>query len=147
MSKTAIHLALIESASHAGILARRRYLSEHGPHELGWSYANILDVEKRLQRQITKRGFFHLYLYTPGSDGGSVAHWMRITRLKTYRSPEVFNDPVDGCRYLVHSRMMIYSIEVLEREMALDSFRSADRRKPDLRHLELGFLFVVDPVA
>ena len=147
MSKTAVHLALLESASPPGIRTRRRHLHEYGPHELGWSYANILDEEKRLQRQIAKRGFFRLYLYTPGSDGGSVAHWLKITHLKTYRSPEVFNDPVDGRRYLVHSRMMIHSIEDLEREIALDSFRSADKRKPDPRHLELGFLFVMDPVA
>ncbi|TNF47740.1 hypothetical protein EP232_03135 [bacterium] len=147
MSKTAVHLALIESASPAGIQTRRRYLHEHGPHELGWSYINILDVEKRLQRQIVKRGFFRLYLYAPSSAGGSVTHWLQITHLRTFRSPEVFNDPVDGRRYLVHSRMTIDSIEDLEREMTLDSFRSADRRKPDHRHLELGFLFVVDPVA
>jgi hypothetical protein len=147
MSKMAVHLALIESASPAGIQTRRQHLHEHGPHELGWSYANILDVEQRLQRQVTKRGFFRLYLYTAGSDGGAVAHWLKITHLKTYRVPEIFNDPVDDRRYLVHSRMMIDSIGDLERAIALDSFRSADKRKPDPRHLELGFLFVVDPVV
>ncbi len=147
MSRTAAHLALIESASTDGIQARRRHLHEHGPHELGWSYANILEVEMKLQRQIAKRDFYRLYLYVQDRNGGSVAHWMRVSRLKTYRSAELFNDPVDGRRYLVHSRMMIQSIESLPQEMALNSFNSADDRKPDPRHLELGFLFVVDPVA
>jgi len=147
MSRIAAHLALIESASTEGIQARRRHLLEHGPHELGWSYANILEVEAKLQRQIDKRGYFRLYLYVKDRHGGSVLHWLRVTRLETSGSPELFNDPVDGRRYLVHSRMMIQAIETLEHEMNLLSFVSADGRKPDSRHLELGFLFVVDPVA
>lgn len=147
MSKNAAHLALIESASAEGIRARRYHLHEHGPHELGWSYSNILEVEKQLQRQIAKRDFYRVYLYVQNQEGGSVTHWLRVTHLKTYRTPELFNDPVDGRRYLVHSRMMIQSIEILPGKMTLGSFISADGRKPDSRHLELGFLFVVDPVA
>ncbi len=145
MSETPIHLALIESAAPMGVERRRRYLFEHGPHELGWSYTNILDVGDRLLRQIAVRGFFRLFLYVSNGDGGVVSFWIRITGLTTHREPELFNDPVDGNRYLIHSRMMIGAIEPLEKPMPLESFRSADRRKPDARHLELGFLFVVDP--
>lgn len=145
MSETAVFLALIESASSSGIETRRYYLSEHGEHEMGWSYANILEVGVRLQRQIRRRGFFRLFLYTPNGDDGAVTHWMRITTLTTYKEPAVFNDPADGKRYLVHSRMTISSINELDPAFSLESFRSIDRRRPDTRHLELGFLFVVDP--
>lgn len=145
MSETPAYLALIESASLKGVENRRRYLFEHGPHELGWSYANILDVGDRLLRQIAVRGFFRLFLYIPRGSTASVFFRTLITGLKTYGKPEIFNDPVDEKRYLIHSKMMISAIEPLETPMPLDSFRSADARKPDARHLELGFLFVVDP--
>ncbi|UCF30066.1 MAG: hypothetical protein JSV26_08255 [bacterium] len=145
MSETAAFLALIESASSRGVEARRRFLGEHGEHEMGWSYANIGEVDSRLNRQIGRKGFFRLFLYVPREGGGSVTHWMRITGLKTYSRPTVFNDPADGRRYLVHSRMVISSIETLDPALRLESFRSIDNRKPDPRHLELGFLFVVDP--
>lgn len=145
MSEIPAYLALIESASLKGVERRRRYLFEHGPHELGWSYANILEVGGKLLRQIAGRGFFRLFLYVPRDDNGSVLFRTKITALTTYRKPEIFNDPVERKRYLVHSRMMISAIEPLERPMPMDSFRSADRRKPDVRHLKLGFLFVVDP--
>ena len=147
MSETPAHLALIETASPKGVENRRRYLFEHGPHELGWSYANILEVSERLLRQIRARGFFHLFLYIPGDNGGSVLFRAKITGLTAHQKPEVFKDPVDGQRYLVHSRMMVSAIEPMEKPMLLKAFRSADLRKPDPRHLELGFLFVVDPEA
>ncbi|MDF1535972.1 MAG: hypothetical protein P1S46_05640 [bacterium] len=144
MSEMAAFMALIETASTEGILTRRRYLREHGPQEMGWSYDNILWVEKRLMRQIDRKGFFRIYLYT-GNGDGEVRYRMKVTGLRTYRQPEVFSDPVDGRRYLVHSRMSIDSIEELDNVRTLSDFASVDMRKPDVRHLQLGFLFVVDP--
>lgn len=145
MSETAAFLALVETASDPGVQGRRLYLGEHGPHELGWSYANILEVDGRLQRQISRKGFFRLYLFVHDDGDGSVAYWMRITSLKTYREPVLFNDPVDGKKYLIHSKMVISAIEELDPRLPLEAFRSTDRRRPDRRHLKLGFLFVVDP--
>ena len=147
MYETPSHIALIESASIEGVESRKRHLLENGPHELGWSYSNILDVGRRLQNQIRKRGFFRLYLYIPDSGNGKILYWMKITNLKTFRKPELFADPVDGRRYLIHSRMLIQSIEDIREERELSGFRSADRRWPDPRHLALGFLFAVDPEA
>jgi hypothetical protein len=70
---------------------------------------------------------------------------MKVTALTTYRKAEVFTDPVDGKRYLVHSRMIIDSIDKLEKARTLGEFMSVDSRKLDVRHLQLGFLFIVDP--
>lgn len=145
MSETAAFLALIESASLTGIEARLNFLREHGEHEMGWSYANILEVDIRLQRQIDHRGFFRLFLYVHDDGVDSVTHCMRITGLRTFPEPAVFTDPMDEKRYLVHSRMKISSIDRMVAPLTLGSFRSIDRRKPDARHLDLGFLFVVDP--
>ena len=138
-------MALIESASALGVEARKRFLVENGPNEFGWSYDNVLKVSRRLKNQISKKGFFRLYLYTADFDAGKVRYWMRVTDLKTYETSQLFSDPADGYRYLVHSRMIIDSISTMETSRELSFFRSADRRKPDPRHLELGFLFVVDP--
>ena len=44
MSETAAYMALIETASPEGVQGRLQYLAKHGPHDMGWSYANILDV-------------------------------------------------------------------------------------------------------
>lgn len=145
MSEIPSHIALIESASVEGVEARRRHLVENGPHELGWNYSNILDVGRRLKNQIRIRGFFRLYLYIPGSGNGKILYWMKVTDLATFRKPELFSDPVDGRKYLVHSKMLIESIEDTHGAMELSGFRSADHRRPDSRHLQLGFLFVVDP--
>jgi hypothetical protein len=41
--------------------------------------------------------------------------------------------------------MRVESITELARPRGLSEFKSVDKRKPDLRHLQLGFLFVVDP--
>jgi len=144
MSETAAYMALIETASPEGVLSRQQHLSKHGPHDLGWSYANILETAGKLQRQLLKKGFFRVYLYIPDNPG-AVRYSMKISRLSTYQEAELFNDPVDGCRYLIHSRMRIESISILARPMDLDEFMSVDKRKLDIRHLQLGFLFVVDP--
>lgn len=144
MSETAAYMALIETASPEGVESRLQFLANHGPHEMGWSYANILEVEKPLKRQLKKKGFFRVYLFVSNGEN-SVRYSMRIVDLITYRKPQLFNDPADGRRYLVHSRMKIQSITELPRAIELSEFLSIDRRKPDLRHLQLGFLFVVDP--
>jgi hypothetical protein len=143
MSKTAAYMALMETASISGIDARRHYLREHGSHELGWSYDNILQVAPVLKRQLEKKGYFRVYLYLP--DLEEVRYVMKITRLRTSNKREPFVDPVDKRRYLVHSIMTIQSIEELANPMDLSDFLSVDKRKPDVRHLTLGFLFVVDP--
>jgi hypothetical protein len=144
MSKTAAYMALIETASPEGVQNRRQYLAKHGPHDLGWSYANILEVDQALRRQVLKKGFFRVYLHVLNGDG-AVRYSMNISDLTTYREPELFNDPVDGRSYLVHSRMRVESITELDRTRTLSEFMSVDKRKPDIRHLQLGFLFVVDP--
>jgi hypothetical protein len=144
MSETAAYMALIETASALGVESRRRYLKECGPHEMGWSYANILEVAPILQRQLKKKGFFRVYLYVPDLDQG-VRFVMKVTTFRVFQSREVFQDPVDARRYLVHSRMTINSIDELYPPMNLSDFHSIDKRKPDIRHLQLGFLFVVDP--
>jgi len=144
MSETAAYMALIETASPEGVESRLQYLSKHGPHEMGWSYANILDVAHILERQLPRKGFFRVYLYI-GNGERAVRYSMKVDQLKTYRKPEIFNDPVDGRHYLIHSRMRIKSITELARPMDLGEFKSVDGRKPDVRHLQLGFLFVVDP--
>jgi len=144
MSETAVFMALIETASIRGVESRCHYLREHGPHELGWSYANILEVAPVLQRQLKKKGFFRVYLYVPESDGG-VRYALKIISLKTFARPETFTDPVDDRWYLVHSRMTIRFIDEISPPMRLSEFLSIDKRKPDVRHLGLGFLFVVDP--
>lgn len=144
MSEIAAYMALIETASTPGVESRRRYLKEHGPHEMGWSYANILEVAPVLQRQLKKKGFFRVYLYVPDQDQG-IRFVMKITTFRTFHRREVFQDPVDARRYLVHSRMTINSIDELSPPMNLSDFHSIDKRKPDIRHLQLGFLFVVDP--
>ncbi|UCG39637.1 MAG: hypothetical protein JSV00_05300 [bacterium] len=144
MSETAAYMALIETASVRGVQTRIRYLKEHGAHEMGWNYANILDVGPALLRQLQRKGFFRVYLCIP-DENGSVRYAMKITALRTFNRPEIFRDPVDGRRYLVHSRMLIHSIEELDRPRKLTDFTSIDMRKPDIRHLQLGFLFVVDP--
>ncbi len=144
MSETAAYMALIETASPEGVLSRLQYLTKHGPHDMGWSYANILDVEQVLKRQLPRKGFFRVYLHVSNSESG-VRYSMNIVDLKTYQEPELFNDPVDGRRYLVHSRMRVETITELARPRELSEFMSVDRRKPDIRHLQLGFLFVVDP--
>lgn len=144
MSETAAYMALVETASVSGIDKRLNYLRERGPHEMGWSYANILQVAPVLQRQLERKGFFRVYLYLPDLDPG-VRYAMEVTGLRTYSQPEVFVDPVDKRRYLVHSVMTIRSIEELVCPMDLRDFLSVDKRKPDIRHLTLGFLFVVDP--
>ena len=144
MSETAAFMALLETASMEGVQGRQQYLSKHGPHELGWSYANILDVDHILKRQLQKKGFFRVYLYISNGESG-VRFRMNISDLKTYREPENFYDPVDRRRYLVHSKMRVESITELPEPMELGRFLSVDKRKPDLRHLQLGFLFVVDP--
>ena len=145
MSETAAHIALVQTASAEGVEIRRRHLSEHGRHELGWSYANIQTVERRLRRQLAARGFFRVYLFIPEDDGGSVRYRMRITALRTYAAPRLFVDPVDRHRYLVHSRMTIDTVDEMPEPLPLEWFRSVDERHPDIRHLQLGFLFVVDP--
>lgn len=137
-------MALIETASPEGVASRQQYLKKHGPHDMGWSYANILDVSAALKRQLDRKGFFRIYLHLPNG-GGSVRYSMEVEDLRTYSDPEIFNDPVDGRGYLVHSRMKVRSITELGRPRDLGEFMSVDRRKPDLRHLQLGFLFVVDP--
>lgn len=144
MSEMAAFMALIETASAEGIRTRQRYLKEHGPHEIGWNYVNILDVERSLVRQLDRKGFFRIYLHT-GNGYGEVRYCMKVTGLRTCRQPEVFSDPVDGRRYIVHSRMTIDSIDELDKVRTLSEFASVDSRKPDVRHLQLGFLFVVDP--
>jgi len=144
MSETAAFMALIETASKEGVESRLQHLAKHGPHELGWNYANILEVAHILQRQLPRKGFFRVYLYTVNGEG-RVRYSMKVDQLRTYQKPEIFNDPVDGRQYLVHSRMRVRSITELARPLALGEFKSVDRRKPDLRHLQLGFLFVVDP--
>ena len=137
-------MALIETASPEGVERRFQYLADNGPHEMGWSYANILEVDSALKRQLQRKGFFRLYLHVANGESG-VRYSMKIVDLKTFREPELFNDPVDGRRYLVHSRMMIQTITKLKPTRELSEFISVDRRKPDMRHLQLGFLFVVDP--
>jgi hypothetical protein len=144
MSEIAAYMALVETASVSGIDSRLHYLREHGPHEMGWSYANILQVAPVLERQLEKKGFFRVYLYLPDFKRG-VRYAMEITALRTCKKPEIFVDPVDKRRYLVHSIMTIRSIEKLAHPMNLSDFLSIDKRKPDIRHLALGFLFVVDP--
>lgn len=144
MSETAVYMALIETASPEGVQSRLQYLTKYGPHDMGWSYANILDVVQTLKRQLLGKGFFRVYLHVSNGESG-VRYSMNITHLETCQEPELFNDPVDGRRYLVHSRMRIESITELTRPRALNEFMSVDRRKPDIRHLQLGFLFVVDP--
>ncbi|MGD8352838.1 MAG: hypothetical protein PVJ01_01630 [Pseudomonadota bacterium] len=144
MSETAAYMALIETASSEGVWTRQQHLVKHGPHELGWSYANILEMADKLQRQLLHKGFFRVYLYVPDSPG-AVRYSMKISRLSTYRKAQMFNDPVDNRRYLIHSRMRIESISELQQPMGLEEFVSVDKRKPDIRHLQLGFLFVVDP--
>lgn len=144
MSETAAYLALIETASPEGVENRLQHLAKHGPHEMGWSYANILDVEKSLKRQLEKKGYFRVYLHVSNGEG-SVRYSMKVVDLITFKEPQLFNDPVDGRRYLVHSRMKIQAITRLQQPRKLTEFMSIDRRKPDLRHLLLGFLFVVDP--
>jgi hypothetical protein len=144
MSEMAAFMALIETASAEGIIARQRYLKEHGPHEIGWNYVNILEVERSLVRQLDRKGFFRIYLHT-GNGYGEVLYCMKVTGLRTFRQPEVFSDPVDGRRYMVHSRMTIDSIDELDKVRKLSEFASVDSRKPDVRHLQIGFLFVVDP--
>jgi hypothetical protein len=147
MNETALHMALLETASAEGIRARARHLKEHGAHELGWSYKNILDAEKALNRQLDKRGYFHLYLFLPGFEDGKVTHRMRITALVTSARQVPFKDPVDGRNYLVHSHMTVDSVEGLREQYMLAELKSTDNRKPDIRHLQLGFLFIVDPEA
>ena len=137
-------MALIETASLEGVLSRQQHLKEHGPHQMGWNYANILDVSGVLKRQIERKGFFRVYLHLPNGRG-SVRYSMDIEDLETFPEPQIFNDPVDGRRYLVYSKMTVRSISELERARDLSEFMSVDRRKPDVRHLQLGFLFVVDP--
>ena len=144
MSETAAYIALIETASLEGVQGRKQYLEKHGPHYMGWSYANILEVAPKLSRQLVIKGFFRVYLHIPGSNGG-VRYRMNVVDLVTYNEPEPFSDPVDNRRYQVHSKMKIRSIEELEHIRGIDEFKSIDRRKPDMRHLQLGFLFVVDP--
>lgn len=144
MSETAAYMALIETASPEGVLSRLQYLKKHGPHEMGWSYANILDVARTLDRQLKKKGFFRVYLYVSNGEKG-VRYSMKVRDLVTYREPYIFNDPVDGRSYLVHSRMKVESITELAQPRDLSDFKSVDKRKPDIRHLQLGFLFVVDP--
>jgi hypothetical protein len=144
MSETAAYMALVETASVRGVEGRLHHLKEHGPHEMGWSYANILEVAQTLHRQLRKKGFFRVYLYIPDADEG-VRFAMKIIGLRIFEKPVVFKDPVDGRRYLVHSRMTIGSIDELVPPMKLVNFLSIDKRKPDIRHLTLGFLFVVDP--
>ncbi len=144
MSDIAAFMALIETASTRGVESRRRYLKEHGPHEMGWSYSNILEVVPALQRQLRKKGFFRVYLFIPELDRG-IRYVLKVTSLKTSAKPEVFTDPVDNRRYVVHSRMTIRSIDEIFPPMRLSEFLSIDKRKPDIRHLALGFLFVVDP--
>jgi len=144
MSETAAYMALIETASPEGVLGRLLYLAKHGPHELGWSYANILDMDQALNRQLLRKGFFRVYLHISNGEN-NVRYSMNIGHLTTYRKPELFNDPVDGRAYLVHSRMRVESITELARPRHLSEFKSVDIRKPDIRHLQLGFLFVVDP--
>ena len=144
MSEMAAFMALIETASAEGIITRRRYLKENGPHEMGWNYENILEVERSLVRQLGRKGFFRVYLHIVNGSG-EVRFAMRVTALMTYRQPVVFTDPVDGKRYLVYSRMTIHSIDELESARTLSDFKSVDSRKLDVRHLQLGFLFVVDP--
>ena len=70
MSEMAAFMALIETASAEGITTRRRYLKENGPHEVGWNYDNILEVERSLVRQLGRKGFFRIYLYA-GNGGGN----------------------------------------------------------------------------
>lgn len=144
MSETAAYMALVETASPEGVFSRQQYLKKHGAYDMGWSYANILDVAQALERQLQKKGFFRVYLLVSNGEQG-VRYSMRIEDLKTYRDPEIFKDPVDGRSYMVHSRMRVGSINELTRPRDLDEFISVDRRKPDVRHLQLGFLFVVDP--
>jgi hypothetical protein len=144
MSETAAFVALIETASTVGVESRIRYLKEYGPHEMGWSYANIRDMAPILRRQLVKKGYFRVYLSIPELDF-DIRYSLKITSVKTFPRPEVFTDPVDGRRYLVHSRMMIRSIDEIVPPRKLSGFLSIDRRKPDVRHLALGFLFVVDP--
>ena len=144
MSRTAAFIALVETASRQGVEARSRYLKEHGPHEMGWSYANVLEVAPLLQRQLKVKGFFRIYLYLPDPDR-AVPFALRATALRTFADRQMFRDPADGRGYLVHSRMTIQSIDPIRPPRALGDFMSIDRRKPDARHLDLGFLFVVDP--
>ena len=144
MSETAAYMALIETASPEGVFNRLQYLKKHGAHDMGWSYANILEVAQALERQLLKKGFFRVYLLVSNGEN-NVRYSMNIEDLTTYRKPEVFKDPVDSRSYLVHSRMRIGSITELTRPRDLGEFMSIDRRKPDIRHLQLGFLFVVDP--
>jgi hypothetical protein len=144
MSETAAYIALIETASLAGVQSRQQYLNDHGPHDMGWNYANIHEVSGKLERQLEIKGFFRVYLHIPDNDNG-VRYSMNMIDLATYREAEPFTDPVDHRRYLVHSKMRVESISELERTRDFSEFKSVDRRKPDLRHLQLGFLFVVDP--
>jgi hypothetical protein len=142
-------LALVETASAQGVEARRRVLREQGAFDLGWSYANILDAAPRLSRQLAERGYFRLYLYLPGPEGGEgeVRCALRVAELAAFTRPESHTDPVDGRRYLVHSRMTVTAIEDIFPPRRLSSFASADGRHMDPRHLELGFLFVSDEGA
>ena len=144
MSETAVYIALMETASQEGVQSRQQYLNKYGSHDMGWNYANILEVAPKLSRQLLRRGFFRVYLYTPGT-GGGVRYYMKMVDLVTYTEPEPFTDPVDNRRYQVHSIMKIQSISELKRTRDLGEFKSVDRRKPDLRHMQLGFLFIVDP--
>jgi len=144
MSRSAVFMALVGTASREGIDSRKRHLKEHGPSEMGWNYANILEVEEWLRRQLKVKGFFRIYLYLPEPDK-AVCFALRISAFRTYQRPQVFLDPVDGGIYLIHSRVTIRSIEPVDPPKGLGDFTSIDRRRLDVRHLELGFLFVVDP--
>ncbi len=142
-------LALVETASLEGVEARRRVLREQGAFDLGWSYANILEAAPRLSRQLAERGSFRLYLYLPGPEGGEgeVRHALQVVDLAAFPRPESHTDPVDGRRYLVHSKMRVAAIEDISPPRRLSSFASADGRHMDPRHLELGFLFVSEGPA
>lgn len=137
-------MALVGTASREGIESRKRHLKEHGPGEMGLNYANILEVEEGLRRQLKVKGFFRIYLYLPEPDN-AVCFSMKISSFRTYQRPQVFLDPLDGRMYLIHSRVTIRSIDELDPPKGLGDFTSIDRRRLDARHLELGFLFVVDP--
>ncbi len=144
MSRTAAFIALVQTASRQGVETRIHYLKEHGPHEMGWSYSNILEAEPALQRQLKQKGFFRAYLYLPEPEK-AVHYSIKVRALRTYQKRQLFQDPVDNQMYLVHSRMTIQSIDKVHPPLPLGDFVSIDTRKPDIRHLELGFLFVVDP--
>jgi len=138
--------ALVESASPEGVEARRRALREQKSFELGWSYQNVLAAAPRLEREIAERGWFRIYLYLPGAEGeeGDIRYALRVTRFSAFPEPERHTDPVDGKRYLVHSRMTVSAVEEVSPPRRLASFESADGRHMDPRHLDLGFLFVND---